>query len=143
MQNVHDPPVLNPPGADSFAIEKTEIDSEEEHVLGVTGRPAVRIAHLQTRTSLGPCLLDNEAMVDIEIAELRSSMKIPIVGLDVMFRNDLNSNFDSGCVVLCVDNCCLIILAHQISSFPSSLRDFLADETISFVCKESTEPKLC
>ena len=58
MQNVHEPPVLNPPGTNSFAIKKTEIDSEEEHVLGVTGRPAVRIAHLQKRTSLGPCLLD-------------------------------------------------------------------------------------
>ncbi|KAK2640321.1 hypothetical protein Ddye_028116 [Dipteronia dyeriana] len=41
---------------------------------------------------------------------------------------------------LCVDNRCLIILAHQMSSLPSSLRDFLADETISFVCKESTVP---
>ena len=78
-------------------------------------------------------VIDNEAVVDIEIAELRSSMKIPIVGLDVMFRNDLNNNFDSGCVVLCVDNCCLIILAHQMSSLPASLRDFLANETISFV----------
>ncbi|KAK2640315.1 hypothetical protein Ddye_028110 [Dipteronia dyeriana] len=85
-------------------------------------------------------VIDNEAVVDIEIAELRSSMKIPIVGLDVMFRNDLNNNFDSGCVVLCVDNCCSIILAHQMSSLPSSLRDFLADETISFVCKETTGP---
>ena len=40
-------------------------------------------------------VIDNEAVVDIEIAELRSSIKIPIVGLDIMFRNNLNNNFDS------------------------------------------------
>lgn len=38
--------------------EEREIDGEEEHVLGVAGGPAVRIAHLEQGACLGAGLLD-------------------------------------------------------------------------------------
>lgn len=38
--------------------EEREIDGEKEHVLGVAGGPAVRIAHLEQRAGLGAGLLD-------------------------------------------------------------------------------------
>lgn len=49
------PPTQQP---DSVIGQESEIDSEEEHVLRVAGRPAVRIARLEESTGLGTSLLD-------------------------------------------------------------------------------------
>lgn len=49
------PPTQQP---NSVIGQESEIDSEEEHVLRVAGRPAVGIARLEESTGLGTSLLD-------------------------------------------------------------------------------------
>ncbi|GLT89732.1 hypothetical protein SLE2022_077070 [Rubroshorea leprosula] len=58
-----------PDPSDTFRSQECDVHSEEEHVLGVAGRPSMGIAGFQESTGLGSRLLDG--FLDEVVDELR------------------------------------------------------------------------
>ncbi|KAK0601592.1 hypothetical protein LWI29_025605 [Acer saccharum] len=87
-------------------------------------------------------LIDNVAVLDAKIRELRSSLFQPkrphVVGVDVKFHIDERTKLRDyqELLVLCGWNRCLIIQLYNFPTFPDCLHKFLADETICFVGNE-------
>ncbi|KAK3199453.1 hypothetical protein Dsin_022868 [Dipteronia sinensis] len=82
-------------------------------------------------------VIDIDALIDSNIAELRSLLPRPVVGFDVKFGIDHDNNTKiAKLLILCVGNRCLIIQLDRLSSVPDCLTDFLGDETICFVGQE-------
>ncbi|KAK2640339.1 hypothetical protein Ddye_028134 [Dipteronia dyeriana] len=83
-------------------------------------------------------VIDNAALIDRTIAELRSSLRKPVVGFDVKFgtdHHDQNNAEIAKLLILCVETHCLIIQLSNLVPVPDGLKDFLSDETICFVGK--------
>lgn len=67
-QEIHGELVLGVPEPNSFICQKGEVDGEEEHVLRVTRRPSMGVAHFEEGTRFGPSLL--EEILDHFVDEL-------------------------------------------------------------------------
>ncbi|KAK3199527.1 hypothetical protein Dsin_022942 [Dipteronia sinensis] len=83
-------------------------------------------------------VIDNAALINRNIAELRSLLRKPVVGFDVKFgtdQHDQNNAEIAKLLILCVTTRCLIIQLNNKVSAPKGLKDFLSDESICFVGK--------
>ncbi|KAM4118916.1 hypothetical protein ACJW30_03G019100 [Castanea mollissima] len=82
-------------------------------------------------------VVDNPAMVDAKINELRSSLQTSegqVVGVDVKFvKTDGNLKNKGKILLLCVGNQCLMIQLPDSVFISDTLGQFLSDETICFL----------
>ncbi|KAL0006257.1 hypothetical protein SO802_013818 [Lithocarpus litseifolius] len=101
------------------------------------------------------CIVDNRALVDAKIDELKSSLQISqrrVVGLDIKFvpvivnEDDENTIFSTEdfipvgkILLLCVGTDCLMIQLSDSLEVTDTLRQFLSDETICFLGTEMRE----
>ncbi|KAK2640351.1 hypothetical protein Ddye_028146 [Dipteronia dyeriana] len=98
-------------------------------------QPAKAKFKVNVKVEVTVIVIDSVALINRNIADLRSLLQRPVVGFDVKFGIDGHKTDTkiAKLLILYVEDRCLIIQLDRLASVPDCLKDFLGDETICFV----------